>query len=415
MFLQSLELENVRSLEHAQLSFAASDTQNRKWTVILGENGCGKSTVLKSIALLMAGSEALAELLGSPAAWIRNGRNSCLMRARLLTADGEPRTLELSLRRKDTLREVFIRNQSALESLDRALRHAGRNYLTVGYGVSRRFSSNKFAAGSGETFLKPRAQSVATMFSADATLQPLEAWATDLHYRKGAAGLKVISDTLAGLLPEVRFKRIDRSRRQLLFDTPDGIVPLDALSDGYQNVAAWCGDLVYRITEQYANYRRPLEVRGLLLVDEIDLHLHPVWQRQLRSYLDSKLPNLQIVATTHSALTAQQTGPGELYFLKRGNGAAELEAYTGDPDKLMVHQLLMARPFGLDTMDSARVERLRSEYRELRSRSSISKLDRARIEALRRELEDIPDWSTGSAADRSELALLRDIRKALKR
>ena len=81
------------------------------------------------------------------------------------------------------------------------------------------------------------------------------------------------------------------------FQTMDGTVTLGELSDGYQNLAAWIGDLLYRITEAFAHHRQPLHARGLLLIDEIDAHLHPAWQRKLREFLTAKLPNFQIIAT----------------------------------------------------------------------------------------------------------------------
>lgn len=171
-------------------------------------------------------------------------------------------------------------------------------------------------------FRHPRARSVATLFSADAALNPLETWAMDLHYRRKAAGLRIVREALRDFLTEVTFKRIDARRRELVFRTPDGDMRLGVLSDGYQNAVAWCGDLLYRVTEAFDDYRSPLQARGLLLIDEVDLHLHPLWQRRLRSYLTDKLPNFQMVVTTHSALTAQQARSGELMVLKRGAGGA---------------------------------------------------------------------------------------------
>ena len=119
------------------------------------------------------------------------------------------------------------------------------------------------------------------------------------------------------LLPGVEFLRIDKKQGELIFSTPDGKVPMVRLSDGYQTTAAWCGDLLYRITRAYGNYKNPLAARGLLLLDEIDLHLHPLWQRELMSYLEEKFTNFQIVATSHSPMTVQQAGPGELFVMRR--------------------------------------------------------------------------------------------------
>ena len=101
----------------------------------------------------------------------------------------------------------------------------------------------------------------------------------DLDYRL-KAGFASVRTRLEDLLPGVSLARIDRRNRELIFATQDGELPLDQLSEGYQNMAAWCGDLLYRITEVYRDYRSPLSARGVLLIDEIDLHLHPVWQRE---------------------------------------------------------------------------------------------------------------------------------------
>ena len=71
-------------------------------------------------------------------------------------------------------------------------------------------------------------------------------------------------------LPGISFHSIVRDKKQVLFETVDGIISLDQLSDGYQNMAAWIGDLLYRITETFRDYNNPLSARGVLLIDEID-------------------------------------------------------------------------------------------------------------------------------------------------
>jgi energy-coupling factor transporter ATP-binding protein EcfA2 len=415
MFLAELELENVRAIEHLRISFVTEEGQTRKWTVLIGQNGCGKSTVLRSAALLMAGSEGISELIGTPDSWIRLKQKSCRFRAKLVTAQNDSRNIEFTLKRGDELRDVFERNRATLKAIDNALAKAFRNYMTVGYGVSRRFSPIGQIT-KPETFRTPRAQCVATMFSSDATLQPLQNWIMDIHYRRSSSGLGIVKNTLRELLPGVAFHKIDRLNKSIYFKTPDGIVPLEQLSDGYQNVAAWCGDLVYRVMEMNLNYKNPLQARGLLLIDEIDLHLHPVWQRNLRDYLDSKFPNLQILATTHSALTAQQCGQGELFFLQRdARWKVSLQQFAGEPRKMMVHQLLLSPMFGLHTLDSREIQVKKDALRTLKrtSKKNRTSKSRVRLRTLKRELSDMPDWSIHSFADDEELELLRDIRAEL--
>src|SRR3954451_13279816 len=114
MFLRRLVLENVRSIERLDLPLAAG-RDGRKWTLLLGENGCGKSTVLRAIALLLAGSDALPELLGDVDTWIRLGHDACALEADLATAAGELRHVRLTIRRGDSIRTVFERNRETLD------------------------------------------------------------------------------------------------------------------------------------------------------------------------------------------------------------------------------------------------------------------------------------------------------------
>jgi AAA domain, putative AbiEii toxin, Type IV TA system len=281
-----------------------------------------------------------------------------------------------------------------MDELDAALEHTTRNYMICGYGASRRLAAGSKKVSRSSPFTNTRAQAVGTLFSNDAELNPLQEWAADLHYTREDVGLRMVEDVLKHLLPGLKFKEIDRTKRELIFETPDGDVPLSRLSDGYQNMAGWCGDLLYRITSTFEDYKKPLEARGVLLIDELDLHLHPVWQRKLRDFLDTKLPHFQILATTHSALTAQQSGEGELYFLRRPDASAapRLEPFLGSPRKLLIHQLLLSPQFGLETVDSRPVEELKNEYRKLKLGKSLTKPQKDRLSTIASQLKTLPDW-----------------------
>ena len=350
MFLKRITLDNVRSLQHLDLPITTPDGSPRDWTFLLGENGTGKTTLLRSIALVLAGSEALPELLGQPADWVRSGAKEARIHADLTTAKGEPRSGELVIAAGDTIRDVYSRNAELLEQLDDAFRHTARSYFTVGYGVSRRPAEEEMQTvpAKGGLFRNPRARSVATLFSPHATLTSLETWAMDLDYRRDG-GFKTVQEAIDTLLPGVTLSHIDRDRRELVFDTPDGPMPYRLLSEGYRNVAAWTGDLLYEITEVFGDLEDPFSARGLLLIDEVDLHLHPIWQRELMRFIEERFPNFQVVATTHSPLTVHQAGEGELFFLRRTGPSepATLQAYEGAPRNLMLHQLLASPVFGL--------------------------------------------------------------------
>lgn len=415
MFLQKLMLENVRCIRELSLPFVDLQGGARKWTLLLGDNGCGKSTILRAIALLLSGSEALVELLGDPDSWIRSGCKECAIHAELLTAVNQKRSISLRLRRRAGLRNILEQNKEWAEFLDTELASSATRYLTLGYGVSRRLSSERPSILKSEVFRHRRARSVATLFWPDAPLNPIESWAMDLHYRHPKEGMRVIRDGLRNLLPGVEFSHISRERRELRFRTVDGEVSLAQLSDGCQNMASWFGDLLYRVTEAHKDKVNPLRAQGLLLIDEIGLHLHPTWQRRLRSFLDKKLPNFQIVATTHSPLAAHQAGEGELYVLRRprAKDPPSLDPYPGEARRLMLHQLLLSPVFGLTTVDSLAIEKLRKELARLRRKKPLSSAERVRLSQIRRELEDQPEWGAESAHERKRRTLLQQIRSAL--
>ena len=397
MFLKRIRIDNVRAIAGLELDFDGRDGDVRNWTLLLGENGTGKSTILRCIALLLCGRDALPELLGrDPSSWIRSGRTSARIDGTIAIAQGDERDVHLELRRDETISKTLDRNAKPLAPLEDALAHTGRSYFLTGYGASRRLGRPGIP---GDEQRSGRAGRVRTLFDANATLRPLASWAMDLHYVRGEGFLHLIRSALAELLPEVTFRDIDRTRKTLVFDTADGPVSLDDLSDGYQNMAAWVGDLLYRTTGTFDDYSNPLATRGLLLIDEIDLHLHVKWQRRLRRFIENKLPNFQIVATTHSPMTAQQAGRGEVHVLARPTPAAppEIRGYDTSPDRLALHQLI--EPFfGVDTVDSARITGLKDEYRALKAKRRRSADEDRRLEALREQLADAPEWNGGAEA-----------------
>lgn len=379
MFLRKLRIRNLRSIGDIEISFEDELGSARLWTMLLGQNGVGKSTVLKAIAMVTAGGEALAELVKDPDQWIRTGVRTASIEIEYATASNDRRRAMLSFRRGSGIRQFLALNSKSLIQLDKALGHANRNYFVVGYGVSRRRSPSDALFARSNPFRNARAQNVATMFSSDAALMSIEQWAMDLDYRKGRSGLSVVRKSLDAMMPGVRFEGIDKKERQLLFRTAEGRLPLAQLSDGYQSMAAWCGDILFRMSEVFQDYADPLKVRGVLLLDEIDLHLHPLWQRQLVYFLNRTLPRFQIIATTHSPITAHQTGQGELFILERPRetAAAAVRRYEGAANQLSLDQVIRSPLFGIHTLDSVKVNELRNETRRRKKLPTIEPEDTA--------------------------------------
>jgi predicted ATP-binding protein involved in virulence len=427
MYLLRLEIENVRAIRSMIVDFRASaaSSEGRKWTVLLGENGCGKSTILKSIGLVLAGSEALSDLIGEPSQWVRVGEERAKLVATICTATGEERTVSLIINRNDR-RDVVIRNNSeSLRALDDAIGHADRNYFIAGYGAFRRPPSNsEYSSPTRSRRRRGRSAQLATLFSSDYELVGLEDWALTLDYARGSAGLTVISHALEQLLPGMQFAGIDKSIRSVMMETVDGKIPLAQLSEGYQAMAAWAGDLLFCMTETFKDRNDPLAARGVLLIDEMDLHLHPVWKRSLIDFLNSAFPNLQFIATTHSPLSIQQCREGELFVVRRNETSAPtLVAFNGDPSQLRLSDLFLSPLIGLETLDSPRVATLVSEAREIELKSGKkTKADITRLTEIQSNLsgslpltaEEVPAMAKLVAFQQSqrELDVAKEISEA---
>ena len=415
MFLKSIHLNNVKCFSDIALSFEDENGNIRKWTLLLAENGMGKSTLLKAIALVTGGSDAITDLLGEPCDWIRYKTQRCEISAVLVTNEKEERKINLRIEPEDTRADVIVRNKKGLEWLDEALNRRNTDYFVLGFGASRRINTVNSRRAKTSVFTNNRAQRVATLFDPDAATISIDSWAMDLDYIGNGTALETVRKVLSNLLPEIKFHSIDKQNGHLLFDTPDGIVPLHCLSDGYLAMAAWIGDLLFQVSEVSGDSQeKPLTVKGLLLIDEVDLHLHPKRQRQLLSLLDKWLPNFQFVATTHSPMAAQQAGEGELHYLMRERGKIHLYPFSGAPNTLLLHQLVMSPAFGLDTDESKSVEDMKNRYRVLRDKTDLSAKERAELDKLTTAITELPLGGRASMILSEEHAqLLREIGKEL--
>src|SRR5690606_3786942 len=184
----------------------------------------------------------------------------------------------------------------------------------------------------------------------------------------------------------------------------------------YQQMVAWVSDLLYHVTRTFGDYKNPLAARGLLLIDEIDLHLHPAWQRQIHAFLTEGLPNFQVIATTYSPLTAQQAGRDELYALRRDEeGQIGLVPFVGDPSWMLLHQLLMSPMFGLETDESLKVETAKTKTRAAAVSAKSAK--RGKGSAAAPANDDVPatiNTRGNSSTEPEDLSLLQQINASLR-
>lgn len=109
------------------------------------------------------------------------------------------------------------------------------------------------------------------------------------------------------------------------FKTDYGWIRLRDLGYGYQSMMAWVLDLVKRMVERYPKSTNPLAEPAIVLVDEIDLHLHPEWQRKIIAHLTKYFPNTQFIVTAHSPLIVQSAENVNLVMLKKQGDYVKIE------------------------------------------------------------------------------------------
>ena len=223
MFLKSIHLNNVKCFSDIALSFEDENGDIRKWTLLLAENGVGKSTLLKTIALVTGGSDAIADLLEEPSDWIQSKTPGCEISAVLVTTEGEEREIRLQFTPEDTRTDVIRKNEQSFAWLDKALKGKKEDYFVLGFGASRHLNAANSRRTKTSEFTNKRAQRVATLFNPDATTKPIDSWAMDLDYIGNGTALETIRKVLSNLLPGIKFHRIDKQNGHLLFDTPDGL------------------------------------------------------------------------------------------------------------------------------------------------------------------------------------------------
>jgi predicted ATP-binding protein involved in virulence len=193
---------------------------------------------------------------------------------------------------------------------------------------------------------------------------------------------------------------------------PDGWVPFSALGLGYRTMTAWIVDLASRMFERYGSLEDPLAGPAVCLVDEIDLHLHPRWQRDLVQRLTTLFPNTQFIATAHSPLIVQAAPDANLVVLRRQPDGVMIDSALRSVRKWRVDQILTSELFDLPSARAAELDALIRERDEILAKPQLDVADERRLAEIRTQLEGLPHGDTPE--DIEAMEVIRRAAKALK-
>lgn len=343
MKLSHITLQNFRRYEAARFHF------HERFTVLIGNNGKGKTTVLDAVAMMLntyfQGSrmptgggnigKADARLLYTEKEGqvFREQKTDVSLHATALL-DGN----ELSWQRDIGDRGGKAKNLVRLGTQARERIQQGESPdlpLLLYYGAGRLWNIHDDI----ETE-KPSSQLDAYRYCLDpkSDQKAFEKWFkklayTELQKRTRIPATDVVRQAVMTCIPGALDFYHDTDYDELTIKLEkEGLVPFNSLSDGYRNMVGMVADIAHRAARLNPHHGADAAIKttGIVLIDEIDLHLHPKWQRRVVMDLKKAFPNLQFIASTHSPFILQSLEPGEVIDLDQTWSLEEMAALTPD-------------------------------------------------------------------------------------
>lgn len=267
--LKSLSVANFQGIKHAAIENLPIDTQ---WVFLVGENGFGKSSVLQSILLGLYGYK-----------------------------DGN---LELIQDRSIQIQVVYKSEESNF--VNNCWVNSNPLFHIAAYGPSR-LNLQVGATISDEA----RVSSVSYgLFNNDGALLNIESKMKDWLLQNDTERFELAKKAFCDLIPYLSEVRYNESTSQIEYIEKDVVngsdtyeaMPYNQLATGFRAVIGIVSDMIVRLSHSQPEVKDPAQLKGIVIIDELDLHWHPKFQKQIPQLFSSVFPKVQFIVSTHSSI-----------------------------------------------------------------------------------------------------------------
>lgn len=393
MYLKKVALKNIRGFDDFTLEFGGKDNPPRLCTLILGRNGTCKTTLLRCIGLGLSdisGASALVEL--PTGGYIRKAAQTGSIAIELSDAAGQTPPLgglHTTLAQKDG-REYA---QSGRGQPIIGLFVCGYGVGRWGFGTDGHMANRAYRVSDSVGNLFDYRNSLA---DPELTLRRLRDYLGTTKYESAIRGLR----RALGLSDKDEIQLAKGGGIEVAGPSVGGRVPLQAWADGYRLTFGWMLDL-YAWAIQAERVSAGGDIDGILLIDEIEQHLHPSMQSAILKRLSAALPKMQVVATTHSPLVAMGAAPSEVIPLRRQADRVVKEEAVPDfrgwsvEDLLVDDRLFDTSAYPPETAaDLAKYQDLAEIPQGKRSRSQKKELGELASRLLKQQLPEVRESET---------------------
>ncbi|MBV0882134.1 AAA family ATPase [Noviherbaspirillum sp. L7-7A] len=330
--ITGIELHDLRGIHHLKLDFSLpSDNGKGQWIVILGPNGIGKTTILGSLILALRNTK-------DPVIWPKGAFANSWQRQRSVAEELPVDTQIVVSLRDDIQHRTLIRSNGSTSFHQIPEKNRPRLFPLFAYGCRR--GSALGGASRQVDLMDDGGPEIATLFDEGASLIHAETWLLQLDgdaaktskskitFKAVITALKILLDVEAVCIEDRQVWVTEKGRPKL---------PLSSMSDGYLTSAGWFLDLMARWLALAEQYNEPIkanfleQMRGLVLIDEIDLHLHPRWQIEIITRTRKLLPRMSFIVTTHNPVTLVGAKAEEIWMLSMESGQVKATCGVESP------------------------------------------------------------------------------------